>query len=224
MTSTRRNVLIAAVAGLAVAGGVTAIAATQFHGSHKAKVVAVAPAVQQGGNGGGFNGQPGLGGSRGFDGQPRLGGGYRGGGFFGGFSTAATYLGVTLEKLQTEMAAGKTLAQIAKDNGKSVDGLVSAMVAAGKKQLDAAVSSGQLTKEQEDAIVSALTERSTAMVNGTRPTGRGFGGGFGPGYGGGNRLGPDDDGGFGPDDGGGGFGGNGSGGGTGSFGGSTAPA
>src|SRR4051794_32491105 len=48
---------------------------------------------------------------------------------FGGLETAASYLGVTEAELRTELMNGKTLAQVAKDKGKSVDGLVNALVA-----------------------------------------------------------------------------------------------
>ena len=214
MTPTRRNVLIATAAGLIVAGGVTAIAATQFNGPHTAVVIQTAGAGVNGFNGqpgrgggangqpslggsnGGFNGQPGLGG--GANGQPRLGGGggfgggFRGfsggfrGGLFGGIPAAASYLGVTAQELVTDVQSGKTLAQVAKDKGKTAGGLVSAMVTEQKKQLEAAVSAGQFTQQQADLIVSSLTQRYTAIVNGTRPSGRGFGGGFGGGGGSGS--------------------------------------
>ena len=208
MSTRRRNALIAVVAGLIVAAGVTAIAATQFGNAHNAVVVAQSSASVSGGNGGSFNAQPGLGGNGGGfsgqpglggpNGQPRLGGGDGGGGFrngfFGGISAAASYLGITAQELQTDITSGKTLAQVAKAKGKTAGGLVSAMITAQRSQLDAAVSAGQFTKQQENLIVSALTQRYTAMVNGTVPSGRGFGGG---GFGGG-------------DDGGGGAGGGGS--------------
>ena len=200
MTPKRRNALIATAAGLIVAGGITAIAATQFNSSHSTAVVIQTTAASAGANGSGFTGQPGLGGTSGgvngqpglgggANGQPRLGGdgggGFGGRGFGGGFgsslSAATSYLGITAQELQTDITSGKTLAQVAKDKGKTAAGLVRAMVTLQKKQLDASVSAGQFTQQQEDLIVSSLTQRYTAIVNGTRPSGRGFGGGFGGG-------------------------------------------
>jgi len=42
---------------------------------------------------------------------------------------AAAYLGLSEDQLRDELEGGKTLAQVAKDKGKSVDGLVDAIVA-----------------------------------------------------------------------------------------------
>src|SRR5829696_3222318 len=64
---------------------------------------------------------------------------------FAGLDAAASYLGLTEEQLRAELAAGKTLAQVAKDKGKSVDGLVDAMVAHAEADIAAAVAAGRLT-------------------------------------------------------------------------------
>ena len=104
-----------------------------------------------------------------------------------GLDAAASYLGVTEAELREQLRSGKSLADVAKAEGKSVDGLVDAIVAAEKKELDAAVAAGRLTKEQRDAIVAKLEEATTAVVNGVRPAfrERGFGfRGHGPGHGG----------------------------------------
>ncbi|HXH87526.1 MAG TPA: hypothetical protein VNI55_02855 [Gaiellaceae bacterium] len=110
------------------------------------------------------------------------GGDHRGRGFGHHLGVAATYLGVTEAALRTSLESGKTLAQVAKDNGKTVDGLVAALVADETKELDAAVTAGRLTKAQRDERVAVLEERITARVNGERPAGKPhFGGrhGFG---------------------------------------------
>jgi hypothetical protein len=99
---------------------------------------------------------------------------------FGHLAAAAAYLGLSETELQTQLAAGKTLADVAKAQGKTVDGLVSALLAAEKKQLDTAVSSGRLTQAQADEILANAKERITDMVNGSMP-GRGWHGGFGRG-------------------------------------------
>jgi hypothetical protein len=82
---------------------------------------------------------------------------------------AATYLGVTEDQLRADLRSGKTLADVAKAKGKSVDGLIDALYSAEKKELDQAVADGRLTKDQEQAILAHVKERITAKVNGTLP-------------------------------------------------------
>jgi hypothetical protein len=108
------------------------------------------------------------------------------GGFGGHLDAAASYLGLTRAELRTQLSQGKTLAQIAKARDKSVDGLVDALVADEKKELDAAVSAGRLTRAQADELLSSARRRFTDLVNGRMPTFRhrfGPRGGFGPGFG-----------------------------------------
>jgi hypothetical protein len=90
---------------------------------------------------------------------------------FGHLGAAATYLGVTEAALQTQLADGKTLADVAKAQGKTVDGLVSALVADEKTELAAAVSAGRLTQAQADDMLANAKQRFTDMVNGTMPPG-----------------------------------------------------
>ena len=126
----RKRALVAGAAGLVVAGAVTAVAATQFDSHHKVTVVAPAVAKQQAGPGT-FNGQVAPGGEPG----GRFGRSFGRGG--SSLAAAASYIGVTEQALVAELAGGKTLAQVAKDHGKSADGLVSAMLAAEKKVIEA---------------------------------------------------------------------------------------
>lgn len=87
-------------------------------------------------------------------------------------AAAAAYLGLTDAELKADHDAGKTLAQVAAaTSGKSVDGLVAALVAAEKTELDAAVTAGKLTAAQEATIVPTLQQRFTDFVNGVRPAG-----------------------------------------------------
>jgi polyhydroxyalkanoate synthesis regulator phasin len=97
-------------------------------------------------------------------------------GFGANLDAAATYLGLTEAQLQTQLASGKTLAQIATAQGKTAEGLVNAMYDAQKKQVDAAVAAGTLTQSQADAILANAKQRITALVNGTLPAGPRFGG------------------------------------------------
>jgi hypothetical protein len=118
------------------------------------------------------------------DGFPLLGGLHRGfgHGLFGRLEAAAGYIGITETQLRTELEGGKSLAQVAKDHNKSVDGLVNALVADAKGKLDDAVSAGRLTKAQETELLGGLKDRITNMVNragGTdEPHFRGSGVGF----------------------------------------------
>ena len=111
---------------------------------------------------------------------------HRGGG--GHLDAAASYLGLTEAQLRTALAGGDSLADVAKDKGKSVDGLVDALVADEKKELADAVEAGRLTDAQRDTIESTLAARVRDFVNGVRPSfvpGRRGHGGFGFGFPGG---------------------------------------
>jgi hypothetical protein len=96
-----------------------------------------------------------------------------------GLDAAATYLGVTEAQLRTALESGKTLADVAKANGKSVSGLVDAMVADAKQHIADEVAAGRMTKAQQTQILSDLEQHVTDMVNGAMPAGHG-GPGFGP--------------------------------------------
>ncbi len=101
---------------------------------------------------------------------PLFGGPHRGFGhfgFIGRLESAAGYIGITEAQLRTELESGKSLAQVAKAHGKSVDGLIDALVAAAKDKLDNAVSAGHLTKAQETEMLSVLKDRITSAVNNT---------------------------------------------------------
>jgi hypothetical protein len=111
----------------------------------------------------------------------------KGGGHSDELDAAASYLGTTAASLLTQLQAGKTLAQVAAaTTDKSTAGLIAALVAAEKTEIAAAVTSGKLTQAQADQISTTLTQRFTALVNGTEPAGdsRGLGHDHGPGGGG----------------------------------------
>ena len=79
--------------------------------------------------------------------------------------SAATYLGMSEADLR-EALREKTLAEIAKDKGKSVDGLVKAIVADEENAVDEAVADGRITKAQASEIKARLAEHVNALVNG----------------------------------------------------------
>jgi hypothetical protein len=84
--------------------------------------------------------------------------------------TAVTdYLGLTSEQLRTQLDAGKSLADVAKAQGKTVVGLEDAIVAAATKKLDAAVAAGKLTAAQETTMLADLKSHVDDMVNRTGP-------------------------------------------------------
>lgn len=100
---------------------------------------------------------------------------------FPGLDAAASYLGLSEDALRSNLESGKTLAQVAKDQGKSVDGLVAALKADLKQHLDKAVSDGRLTKEQAGRILANADSRLQALVDGKFPGPPGGPGRFGRG-------------------------------------------
>ena len=96
--------------------------------------------------------------------------------FFGGFrhghppfadrlSTAAEYLGLSEAELAAELEDGRSLAEVAKAEGKSVDGLEEALVADAEKKLDDAVEDGELTAAEAKEVLVDLRERIHDLVN-----------------------------------------------------------
>ena len=94
-------------------------------------------------------------------------------GFGDDLSTAASYLGLSTDELTSQLRSGKTLAQIAgATSGKSVDGLVDALVGAARTKLDAAVAAGKLTSNEEQTMLTRLRSETADRVNGVKPAGR----------------------------------------------------
>jgi hypothetical protein len=103
---------------------------------------------------------------------PAPGFGFRHGGpgpFHAKLEAAARYLGMTQAELREALQGDKTLAQVARDQGKSVDGLVEVLVAGAEEKLDRAVDQGHLTEAQKREMLSGLRERITDLVNGRFP-------------------------------------------------------
>jgi hypothetical protein len=103
---------------------------------------------------------------------------------------AADYLGLSRAELMDELSDGDSLAEIARERNKSVDGLETAMKNALKEDLDAAVDDGALTRSQADDLYEKLSAGIDHVVErGLRlPKGFGRGLGFGFGLGGGELL------------------------------------
>jgi hypothetical protein len=88
------------------------------------------------------------------------------GGPFAELAAAATYLGVTEDVLLERLRGGQTLAEVAKAEGKSVEGLKQALTAAATKELDARVASGELTEAQKASVLEKLSERLDDRIDG----------------------------------------------------------
>jgi hypothetical protein len=76
--------------------------------------------------------------------------------FHAKFEAAAKYLGMTL-------------AQVARDRDKSVEGLIDALVNDAEQHLEDDVKAGRLTEAEKTEMLSGLRERITAIVNGRFP-------------------------------------------------------
>jgi hypothetical protein len=126
------------------------------------------------------------------------GGGCGGGCAISGTNTIhaviAETLGLTTEQLYAERAAGKTLAQIAKDKGVSEQQLTDVILAELKQFTDQAVKDGRITQAQADWVQAQAKVMIPLMLNSPfgpgeaqgyggyghgRGWGRGFGGAFG---------------------------------------------
>ena len=92
-----------------------------------------------------------------------------GGPFHGKLEAAAEYLGMTQAQMREALENGKTLAQVAKDRGKTVDGLVDALMKGAEEKLQDAVEAGRLSEAEKQEMLEGLRDRITDMVNGRFP-------------------------------------------------------
>jgi hypothetical protein len=98
---------------------------------------------------------------------PRFGHSHGGGPHLFGekLSAAADYLGLSQAELRAELSNGRSLADIAKARGKSVDGLKQALLAEAEKQLDQLVEDGELTRAQADEMLARMKARIDDLVD-----------------------------------------------------------
>ncbi|HEY3209807.1 MAG TPA: hypothetical protein VGL18_08435 [Actinomycetota bacterium] len=87
---------------------------------------------------------------------------------FGLLTAAANYLGLSKGNL-VDALRSKTLAQVARDQDKSMGGLEAALRAAKKAELDDAVTSGEITSAQENALLERFGSQIGDVVNGIPP-------------------------------------------------------
>lgn len=95
-----------------------------------------------------------------------------------GLETAAEAIGITPAELAEALRDGKTIAEVAADNGVDVDTVIDALVDEASARIDQAVQEGKLDEERATAMKEALAERITAFVNGEGPVGPPDGDGF----------------------------------------------
>ena len=92
-------------------------------------------------------------------GGPRFGRGFARGPIGNVVEAAAKALGITQAQLFEAARDGKTLSEIAKDNGTDYADVKAAIRAAAKTELDAAVKDGRLTQTQADRLLARLGQR-----------------------------------------------------------------
>jgi len=90
-----------------------------------------------------------------------------GGPAFGALPAAASYLGLSRAQLLEQLAAGKSLAQLAAARGKSVAGLEQAITAATRARLDKLLAAKLITSAQEQQLLSGLASRLPSEINRT---------------------------------------------------------
>jgi hypothetical protein len=88
---------------------------------------------------------------------------------FGGPDVVAKYLGLDAATLRERLASGKSLADVAKDQGKDVAGLEQALVDAARARLDKAVVDKRITEQQRQSILDRLKSRVADLVAGKPP-------------------------------------------------------
>lgn len=102
------------------------------------------------------------------------GGGHHGGGHRGGglcragakfVDETAKILGVDSSVVADGLAQGKSLAEVAGDNGKTADDLKAGLAAAVKAKLDERVASGDTTQERADAKLAKFNEHVDSVIN-----------------------------------------------------------
>jgi len=100
----------------------------------------------------------------------------------------AQVLGMSADELHTALKSGKTIAQVAADQGVDVQVVIDALTAEMTNHIADEVASGELTQEEADAKLADLSARIADRVNNPRPA-EGAGGRGGHGRPGG-ELGP----------------------------------
>ena len=99
------------------------------------------------------------------DADGRHGRGKGKGGKMGSPETLATALGVDTETLRSEFAAGKSIADIAAEQGIAIDTVVAALVADLEEHLNEHVADGSLTEDEAAEKLEAMEAKITERLN-----------------------------------------------------------
>lgn len=100
--------------------------------------------------------------------EPGEGPGGHGRGGMGRFDdgVAAQVLGLTTDELREQLRSGKTLAEVAADQGVERQTLVDALVASATERLAQAVTDGKVDQERADELTARLPEMIDRLVDG----------------------------------------------------------
>jgi len=74
-------------------------------------------------------------------------------------ASAASYIGIPVQLLRSELEAGKTLAQIASAHNRPEAGLVAVLVKAKKQALESELLAGAISRQRETALLAKLETR-----------------------------------------------------------------
>ena len=85
------------------------------------------------------------------------------------FDAAAEYLGLTRQELMSRLVDGESLADVAGDQGNSVEGLEQAIRAAIVERLEAAQADGRLTEAKKEELLGRLDSIIDDLVQRSRP-------------------------------------------------------
>lgn len=96
---------------------------------------------------------------------------------------AATALGIPVQELRDELAAGKSIATIASEKGKNLDEVKAAMIADATERIDRAVTEGAITEERAAEMKANLADKIDLLVVREGFPRLGHRGGPGPGFG-----------------------------------------
>jgi len=79
--------------------------------------------------------------------------------------SSATALNMTVEELRSELQAGNSIADVAAEQGVSLDSVKAQITADAEAKLDELVANGQLTQEKADEALAKLTESLDNILN-----------------------------------------------------------
>jgi hypothetical protein len=79
--------------------------------------------------------------------------------------SAATAIGITPDDLREELRSGKSIADVAADNGASLDDVKTEVLAAAEAKLAEAVANGRIDQAKSDALLQRFTDNLDAILS-----------------------------------------------------------